>query len=253
MTAAIVPSPISWPCSTRSVSSRTTSAAAATASASPSSVTTLPRRTRLHSTWSSSWRRTLSAVPASAAAVSLESSIVRRISPQRLLDEGGHALAVGAPGDLGHRGLHHAAHVLGRARAGLGDGRGDDRAQLVVGQLGRQVGLDHDGLGLLGLGQLRPIAVAERLRGLEAALALTAQDGELVARALLGVLLQLGEHQAQRSDAILLAGLHGRGEIRFDRVGHRHAPTMIGGCAAASGPRDLPRPRRSRRRRRRRP
>ena len=60
-------------------------------------------------------------------------------------------------------------------------------------------------LGLLAVGELVAAAVAERRRGLQPALALAAQHGELVAVALLRGLLQLGEHEAQRADAILLA------------------------------------------------
>src|SRR3954462_15155662 len=109
----------------RSDSSRTTTAALATASASPSSVTRFPRRKRSQSTCSSSWRRTASCVPLSAAATSLLSSIWRRAltggsplareatrSCEALPPQGGPALAVGAPAGLLHRELHHAAHVL---------------------------------------------------------------------------------------------------------------------------------------------
>ena len=78
------------------------------------------------------------------------------------------------------------------------------------------------GLGLLGLGQLGAPAVAEGGRGLVAALALAAQDGELVAVALLGRLLQLGEDEAQGRDAALLARLHRGGEVLLDPVGQFH-------------------------------
>ena len=62
------------------------------------------------------------------------------------------------------------------------------------------------------------------MRGLQAALALAAQDGELVVAALLGGLLQLGEHEPQRADAVLLARLHRGGEVLLHRVGQRHLP-----------------------------
>ena len=54
----------------------------------------------------------------------------------------GGALAVGPTARLGHHGLHHLPHVLGVAGAGLGDGGGDDRVELGVVELGRQVALD---------------------------------------------------------------------------------------------------------------
>ena len=60
---------------------------------------------------------------------------------------------------------------------------------------------------------------AERV---EAAFALAAQDGLLVARAVLGGLLELGEHQAQRRHPLLLARLHGGGHVALDPVGKRH-------------------------------
>ena len=88
--------------------------------------------------------------------------------------------------------------ACGTVGARLGDGRGDDLLELVVGQLGGQVGLDDHGLALLAVGELRAAAVAEGARGLEPALALAAQHRELVAVALLGRLLELGEHQPQR-------------------------------------------------------
>ena len=55
--------------------------------------------------------------------------------------------------------------------------------------------------------------------GLEAALALAAQHRHLVAAALLGGLLELGEHEAQRADAILLAGLHRAGDVGPHLIG----------------------------------
>ena len=77
----------------------------------------------------------------------------------------------------------------------------DDRRQLVVGQLGRQVARDQLGLGLLGLGALGVAARAVRLGGLEAALALAAKHGDLVVAAGLEVLLEGIGDQAQRADA----------------------------------------------------
>jgi len=77
------------------------------------------------------------------------------------------------------------------------------------------------------VGELGATAVAEGRRRLQPALALAAQDGELVAVALLDGLLQLAEHHPQRADAIRLARLHGSDEILLDRVDQRHLPTSI--------------------------
>ena len=80
-------------------------------------------------------------------------------------------------------------------------------------ELRRQVPCDQLGLGLLLLGELGAAAVAELRGGLQPALALAAQHRELVVAALLGGLLQLGQHQPQRADALLLAGLHRAGDV----------------------------------------
>src|SRR6185436_9725403 len=122
----------------------------ATSASSPSSVMTLPRRNTSQSTWPSSARRTESPVPASSRAVASDSSICLRT--QRLPDVRGHALAVRAPRDLAHRDLHHRAHVARRRGAGGRDRRGDDCAQLLVGELRGEVLLDHARLLLLALG-----------------------------------------------------------------------------------------------------
>ena len=78
MTASIVPGAISWPWAISSESSRTTAAAASTASGSPSSVSTLPRRNTSQSRWPSSVRSTASLLPASSAATAFSSSICLR-------------------------------------------------------------------------------------------------------------------------------------------------------------------------------
>src|SRR3954452_19378851 len=79
------------------------------------------------------------------------------------------------------------------------------------------------GLGPLSVAQLGAPAVAEGPRGLVAALALAAQHGQLVALALLGVLLELGEHEAQRPDTVLLLRPHGGRQVGFHLVGKRHS------------------------------
>ena len=80
----------------------TTVAGGVTASSSPSSVITLPRRNTSQSRCPSSALSTASSLPASSAATALSSSSCRaHSSPQRLPDLRRHALAVGAPADLG--------------------------------------------------------------------------------------------------------------------------------------------------------
>ena len=109
--------------------------------------------------------------------------------------------------------LHHLAHVLRLAGAGLGDRCSDHRIELGVVELGGEVALDQLGLGLLLLGELGAAAVAELRRGLQPALALAPEHRQLVVAAVLGRLLELGQHQPQRADALLLAGLHRAGHI----------------------------------------
>jgi hypothetical protein len=54
------------------------------------------------------------------------------------------------------------------------------------------------------------------------ALALAAQNRELVGSAVLGVLLQLGQHQSQRADALLVAGLHRAGHVAAHLIDETH-------------------------------
>ena len=112
----------------------------------------------------------------------------------------------------------------GDVGAGLVDRLGHERAQLLVGELRGQVALDDRRLGLLGVGELGAAALAEGAGGLVAALALAAQHGQLVVAAVLGGLLELAEHEAQRGDPVLLAGLHRGGEVLLHRVGQGHPP-----------------------------
>src|SRR4051794_10590145 len=178
VTASMVPGAISWPSAMRSDNSRTTVSPAFTASSLPSSVTTLPRRKTSQSRCSSSALRIESCAPASPAATSLASSICLRA--KRFPHLGRDPLAVGAPAHLGHGQRHDLAHVLGLGRARLRDRVGDDRLELLVGELGRQVAGDQLGLGLLLLGELGAAALAVLLGRVEATLALAAQDGDLV-------------------------------------------------------------------------
>ena len=80
-----------------------------------------------------------SSLPATSAATSFGSSM-RILTPaasraKRLLHERGDATAVGAAVDGSRRLTHHPAHVLARRGAGVGDHLGDDRTQVVIGQL----------------------------------------------------------------------------------------------------------------------
>ena len=85
----------------------------------------------------------------------------RRSAPgQHLLDDGGHPAAVGASGHLRLGGLHDQAHLRHPGRTGRLHGPRHDRLQLVVAELGRQVGLEHHELGLLDRGSSgRPASV----------------------------------------------------------------------------------------------
>src|SRR5688500_350210 len=198
---------MSCPRSTIAESSRTTVAASWTASASPSRVTTLPRRKTCASRCSSSVLRIESWEPASSAATSFEtSSCLRAKCFLHLLRD---PPAVGSPAGCGHHLLDHPAHVARRRGTALRHRGGHQRVELVVAELGGQVGLDR--LGLVGLGRREVVAarLAVGLLGLAPALALAAQYRLLIALALLRVLLELGEHEAQRRDAVLVPRLHG--------------------------------------------
>ncbi len=125
---------------------------------------------------------------------------------------------------------------FGPCGAAVGDGLLDDRPELLVGELGGQVGADQLALGLLAAGEILAPAVAEGLGGLETALALAAQHGELVVRALLGGLLQLGEHEPQRPDLVLFPGAHRVLEVGFDLLEDRHALPEKGYAARPDSP-----------------
>src|SRR5215218_2453153 len=195
----------------RSVSSATTVAPASTASSGPSSVRTFPRRKTSHGRCSSSVRSTRSSEPASSVATRSGSSSCLRT--ERFLHVLLHPAAVGAPLHLLHHRAHDAAHVLGRARARRGHGLRHEVVQLVVADVGREVRGDEARLVLLLLGELGALALAELPGGVEPALALAAEHGLLVAGALLGVLLELGEHEAERARAVLVTRLERGGEV----------------------------------------
>src|SRR5215204_1190324 len=200
-TDSIVAGPMSCPRSTIAESSRTTVAAWWTASASPSRVTTFPRRKSCASRCSSRVLRIESWAPASCAATSFETSSCLRA--KCLLHLVGDLLAVGAPAGRRHHLLDHPAHVPRRGSARLRHRGCDERVEL--------------GAARLAVGQL----------GLAPALALAPQHRLLIARALLRVLLELGEHEAQRRDAVPIPRLHGGGHIGPDLFGDLHPPSSV--------------------------
>ena len=113
------PGAISWPCAISSESSRTTAAAASTASASPSSVSTLPRRKTSQSRWPRApaarrprCRRARSRPRCRARAACAPRS---RYAPSASRTRADARLPSARPPALRHHDLHHLAHVL-RAR-----------------------------------------------------------------------------------------------------------------------------------------
>ena len=83
--------------------------------------------------------------------------------------------------------------------------RGDDRVELGVVELGGQVALDQRRLGLLLLGELGAAAVAElRWRPRAGACARAGAPQARRRRPVLGGLLELGQDQPQRADALFL-------------------------------------------------
>ena len=167
------PGAISWPWRTRSVISRTTVRAIATASSSPSSVSTLPRRKTSQSRCSSSVFMTASPGPASSAATSFGSSswIALRASaspsPPR-----SRACRRRGPSPAASRAPMTLPISCGEEAPDSATASPTIALQLLVRELLGQVRGDHLGLALLGLGGVGAAAVAVGLGGLEAALAL---------------------------------------------------------------------------------
>src|SRR5262249_54575932 len=115
------------------------------------------------------------------------------------------------------------SHLLRALRPGLLDRGANDLLELVVAELLRQVGLDHIGLGALGARLLVAAAASVGLRGLEPLLALALQHRDLVAVAELRVLLERVRDQAQRRNAIALAGAHRGLRVLLNPLEDRHA------------------------------
>src|SRR4051812_46167171 len=230
VTASIVPGAISWPCSIRSTSSPTTVSAVRTSPASPSRVRTLPRRNRSTSRWPSRLFSTASSEPASSAAtvLSIVSCLRAKLLAHRLAD----ALAVRSPANLRHQHLHDTPHVLRFAGAGLLNGARDELRELLVGELLRQVSLDQPRFRLLSVGLVGPVALAQRLGGIEPPLALALERGDLVPLALLLLGLERVDEHAQLTDPLALAGLHRGLHVVLDLLedAHRLKRSRRRGC-----------------------
>ena len=94
--------------------------------------------------------------------------------------------------------------------------------QLLVGDLLGQVGLDQLGVALGLAGQLVAAALAEGLGRLQPPLALALEHRHLVVAALLGGLLELGQHHPQRAGALAVARLQRGVGVGLQLVEHRH-------------------------------
>src|SRR4029453_17673390 len=98
-------------------------------------------------------------------------------SAELAADLGGDPAAVGTAGHPSVGRPHDRAHVLHAGGPGPGDHVGDDRGEVGVLELRRQVAGQHLALGLLALRLFRAAGRAERLGGLPALLRLPAHDG----------------------------------------------------------------------------
>ena len=107
--------------------------------------------------------------PAATASVALPS--------QHLLDDLVDDLAVRDAPHLGHDDLHHGAHVLRGRGAGLLDRVADDRADLILGELRREVLLDERELGLFLRREVRPPALPVRVDRVAPLLRVGGDDG----------------------------------------------------------------------------
>ncbi len=138
---------------------------------------------------------------------------------------GGQPPPVGPPGRPRLRRLHHRAHLRQPGRAGLRDRGPDQLGDLLVGQLRRQVAVQHRTFRPLPLGQLGPVRRAERLRRLPPLLRLPGQHLEhlvvgQLARAGPGHLLggDRGQRHPQRRGRDLVPGANGPGQVSLQAV-----------------------------------
>ena len=128
-------------------------------------------------------------------------------------------------------------HVLRRARAGLGDGRRDDRASSSSRQLGGQVGLDDSAPR-----PPRPSASSARppsRNGAAASCRRLRSRRSTASSSPSPSLASFCSSESTRRSAptrSLSPGLHGRGEVGLDPVGRPSSLTMIGGRPAGDRP-----------------
>ena len=133
------------------------------------------------------------------------------------------ALAVGAAADLAITAFITCAHVLGGwwRRSRRSRRRRSRRARRRRARRAGSRSISSASASSWSASSGRPPS-RNCVGGLEPALALAAQHRKLVVVAVLGGLLQLGQHQAQRADALLLPGLHRAGHVGADLLGDRH-------------------------------
>ena len=140
------------------------------------------------------------------------------------------------PGHGGVGSLHREAHLRHTAGSGGRDGLADDRLELVVAELLRQVGLEDGELRLLLVGELRATGAGVGLGGLAALLGLLGEDLEHVVVGQLAVLLagdllvgDGGEGHPQRAGPDLVALAHRGGEVGLQLLLEgAHAPSLSG-------------------------
>src|SRR5258706_6731157 len=163
-------------------------------------------------------------------------------------DQLADVLAVGPAAGLRAEPAHDLAHVTRRARAGRGNGLGDERLDLVVGQLlGKVFGQDRDLRLFLG-DEVLAAALAERVDRLAASLDLPGDDGRVVVlteRSLLALLDVVGRALGHPQDiaAQRITGPHRGRNVGLDPItkGHRNGSSG-GGWFDRRGihdPRDL--------------
>ena len=114
----------------------------------------------MQSRCASSARRTASWLPASSAATSFESSICVLIPEAPLRTSPDTRLPSARPSTAAIACFIADPHVLGRLRAAVAHGPLDDRRELLLGELGRQVAADQLGLGLLAAGEILAAGLA---------------------------------------------------------------------------------------------
>src|SRR5687767_1107706 len=138
---------------------------------------------------------------------------------------------VRAPSRLLLHHAHHLAHVLDRGGTGRGDGVADQRIELAVRQLCRQIRLQQLDLPALLVCKVLPAALLELRNGFLALLDHFLEDDEhlsVVERDPLidFALLDRSLHQADGREAFLLGCPHGRLHVLRDALLERHEPRL---------------------------